>query len=334
MRGMRALWLVLAVVTAVLVLRAVPAYSSHGGVMVTALAIDPLTPTTLYAGTAGGVFKSMDGGASWSAIGLINVSALAIDPLTPTTVYAGIGTFDMGALGGVFKSTDGGVSWNATGSLTGIVWSLAIDPLTPTTVYAGTLGYDSFDTEPGSLGGVYKSTDGGASWSRGLSNVSALAIDPLTPNTLYAGVYDEAANDSAVYKSTDGGASWNAIGLTGVGGVLVLAIDPTSTNLYAGTGTSGVYKSTNSGVDWRPTGQITWSHVSSVSVNPTSVVGGSPSNGMVTLSAAAPAGGAMVHLATGDSNIATVPASVTVQAGATSAAFTVSHEPGDCLRHC
>src|SRR5437879_6163954 len=114
---------------------------------------------------------------------------------------------------------------------------------------------------------------------------------------------------------------------TGVGGVLVIAIDPTSTTLYAGTGISGVYMSTNSGVDWRPTGPITWSHVSSVSVNPTSVVGGSPSNGMVTLSAAAPAGGAMVHLATGDSNIATVPASVTVEAGATSAAFTVSTSP-------
>src|SRR5882724_10756771 len=144
MRAMRALGLVLAVVTAVLVLRAVPAYSSHGGVMVTALAIDPLTPTTLYAGTAGGVFKSMDGGASWSAIGLINVSALAIDPLTPTTVYAGIGTFDMGALGGVFKSTDGGASWNAVAlidpgpftycSPCGGVSALAIDSLIPTTI--------------------------------------------------------------------------------------------------------------------------------------------------------------------------------------------------------
>src|SRR5882724_701971 len=303
MRAMRALGLVLAVVTAVLVLRAVPAYSSHGGVMVTALAIDPLTPTTLYAGTAGGVFKSTDGGASWSAIGLINVTALAIDPLTPATVYVGTGTFDMSALGGVFKSTDGGASWSATGGLTGIVWSLAIDPLTPTTVYAATLGYDSFDNEPASLGGAYKSTDGGASWSpvtlidpgaftycspcggvsalaivplipttifgvtaamtvyyedgsflytvpgdvlkstdggaswtRGSLNVSALAFDPLTPSPLYAGVYDEAANDSAVYKSTDGGVSWNATGLTHVIGVLSLAIDPlTPTTLYAGT---------------------------------------------------------------------------------------------------
>src|SRR2546425_10038928 len=113
MRGMRALWLVLAVVIGVLVLRAVPAYSSHSGVMISALAIDPLTPTTLYASTnGGGLFKSTDGGANWSATGLTNiyVSALAIDPVTPTTLYAGTSYGP-----GVFKSTDGGASWNATG---------------------------------------------------------------------------------------------------------------------------------------------------------------------------------------------------------------------------
>ena len=59
-----------------------------------ALAIDPATPTTLYAGTdGGGVFKSTDGGGSWSAVntGLTDtyVHALAIDPATPTTLYAG-----------------------------------------------------------------------------------------------------------------------------------------------------------------------------------------------------------------------------------------------------
>ena len=73
-----------------------------------ALAIDAATPTTLYAGTAIGVFKSTDGGRDW---GLVNagltdtyVRALAIDALTPTTLYAG-------THGGVFKSTDGGATW-------------------------------------------------------------------------------------------------------------------------------------------------------------------------------------------------------------------------------
>ena len=74
---------------------------------VSALAIDPATPATLYAGTSGGVFKSTDGGANWSAVntGLTatNIQALAIDPATPTTLYAG--TWG----GGVFSIQQGGV---------------------------------------------------------------------------------------------------------------------------------------------------------------------------------------------------------------------------------
>src|SRR2546426_11464259 len=156
MRGMRALWLVLAVVIAVVVLRAVPAYSSHSGVMIPALAIDPLNPTTLYAGTyGGGVFKSTDGGVSWSASGLTNiytsVTALAIDAVTPTTLYEGYIYAP-----GVFKSTNGGASWNATGLTRGVL-SPAIDHLTPTTLYAGA---DS--------SGVVKGKGGGAGWGGGL----------------------------------------------------------------------------------------------------------------------------------------------------------------------
>ncbi|MBI2323034.1 MAG: hypothetical protein HYU88_13315 [Chloroflexi bacterium] len=151
-----------------------------------ALAIDPLTPTTLYAGTWGaGMFKSTNGGASWSAVntGYLNtgyIAALAIDPTMPTTLYAGT------RWGEVFKSTDGGASWNPTGLIyTGLpeayILALATNPTTPTTLYAGTFG-----------AGVFKSTNGGASWSAintGLTNtyIFALAIDPHTLTTLYAG---------------------------------------------------------------------------------------------------------------------------------------------------
>ena len=90
MRSMRAFRLVVAVAIAVFVLKAAPAYSSHNGVTISSLVIDPLTPTTLYAGTPGGMFKSTDGGATWSASALVNtISALAIDPLTPNILYAG-----------------------------------------------------------------------------------------------------------------------------------------------------------------------------------------------------------------------------------------------------
>ena len=104
--------------------------------VIRALAIDPVTPSTLYAGTqGGGVFKSVDSGGSWTVMnsGLANadVRALAIDPLTPTVVYAG--TYG----GGVFRSTNGGGSWSPVNS--GLpsdtyVNALVIDPLTPSTV--------------------------------------------------------------------------------------------------------------------------------------------------------------------------------------------------------
>ena len=124
---------------------------------VTALAVDPSTPATLYAGTIkGGVFKSTNGGNSWTTInsGLTStfVFALAIDPSTPATLYAGTS-------GGVFKSTNGGTTWQPTTGANPFLTvgggrALAIDPSTPATLYAGTFAF-----------GVFKSTNGGASWT-------------------------------------------------------------------------------------------------------------------------------------------------------------------------
>jgi len=101
------------------------------------LAIDPQTPTTLYAGTQSrGVFKSLDGGGTWSVTGLssYDVRAIAIDPQTPTTLYVGINSV------GVGKSTDSGSTWSAlnSGLTNPYVNALAIDPQAPTTIYVGT----------------------------------------------------------------------------------------------------------------------------------------------------------------------------------------------------
>jgi ligand-binding sensor domain-containing protein len=133
------------------------AWTSHGpyGGSVRALAIDPATPSTLYAGTLTGVFQSTNSGGSWSAVktGLNNfyVYALVIDPTTPSTLYAG--TWG----GGVYQSTNSGGSWSAVNiGLSGnalCVYALAIDPTTPSTLYAGTYR------------GVFQSTNSGGSWS-------------------------------------------------------------------------------------------------------------------------------------------------------------------------
>jgi photosystem II stability/assembly factor-like uncharacterized protein len=119
------------------------------------LAIDPSRSATIYAGTfAGGVLKSNDGGASWTAInnGLspsTYLNSLVIDPLTPATLYVG------GAVG-VFKSADGGASWTAANNglpASANISSLAIDPQNPVTLYVGA-----------AFAGIFKSTDGGATW--------------------------------------------------------------------------------------------------------------------------------------------------------------------------
>jgi hypothetical protein len=163
MRSPRLAFLLLAA----LVLAAQPAgaglnaWTSHGpqGAQVNALAIDPATPTILYAGTnGGGVFKSIDGGETWSAatsgLTATGVRAVVIDPKTPTTLYAGTSE------GGVFKSIDGGGSWSPAN--TGLikpffktVRALAIDPATPTTLYAAMFAL-----------GVFKSVDGGGAGAR------------------------------------------------------------------------------------------------------------------------------------------------------------------------
>ena len=110
---------------------------------VTALAINPQTPDTLYAGTdGGGVFKSTDGGTNWTAMnnGLTNpaINALAINPQTPDTLYAGVNAYGGGV--GVFESTNGGTNWTANGLPNTVVHALAIDPMNPSILYAGTAG--------------------------------------------------------------------------------------------------------------------------------------------------------------------------------------------------
>lgn len=210
------------------------------GDTVTALAVDPTNPSTIYAGVfsfngPSGVFKSIDGGSNWTAInsGLTatNIRALAIAPTVTPTIYAGLD------VAGIYKSTDGGENWFSvnTDLLDNSIASLAVDPRNPSVVYAG-----------GNNSGVSKSTDGGAHWSYTGgpgSNTLCLAFDPVNPTTIYAG------RTNSVDRSTNGGATWDYIGqgISHPNGTTVkaLAIDPTATNkIYAATD-KGVFRTAN-----------------------------------------------------------------------------------------
>jgi photosystem II stability/assembly factor-like uncharacterized protein len=235
------------------------------GFGVLALAIDPVT-SALYAGLGGywggsgggGVYKSTDGGLNWINTGLppnMGVQALAIDPANRLTLYAGTD------VGGVFMSSDGGVTWSSITAdpLLLNVYTLAIaaassssfaanDPVTSSTLYAGAY-----------VGGVFKTSNGGVTWSavnNGLPTdavITALAIDSMNPGTLYTGKGTPWGTSGGVFKSIDGGNSWRDItaGLPTDFSIHALAIDPwTPGTLYAGSFGGGIFVSPDGGSSW------------------------------------------------------------------------------------
>jgi photosystem II stability/assembly factor-like uncharacterized protein len=244
----------------------------------TGFAIDPVTPSTLYA-TGDGFFKSTDAGGTWTRLTLFSGNSLVIDPTNPSTMYEGTYSY------GVFRSTDAGTTWTAmtTGLPTHPGESnfypvmLAMDPTTPSRLYAGTNG-----------GGILKSTDFyGQRWvqaSQGLTNLNvlAVAIDPSTPSTLFVGT------EVGIFKSVDSGLTWtaanNGLKLISIG-VRALAIDPsTPSTLYVGTDGSGVYRSRDSGATWvtADTG-LTDLHVQALAVsltNPPTIYAGTYRSGI------------------------------------------------------
>ncbi|HEX3249193.1 MAG TPA: Calx-beta domain-containing protein, partial [Pyrinomonadaceae bacterium] len=234
---------------------------------ITSLAIHPLQPSTIYAGTTTGIFKTTNGGRTWSPMnnGLDNrnVTAIVIDPSATSIVYAatsGLSNF------GVYKSTDGGATWNRrSNGITSIqTIGLAIDPVTPNTLYA------VFNN--GSNGGIYKTTDGADNWvvvgNQPPFWPGTLVIDPLNHTTLYA---TDANNTGGVFKSTDAGLTWQGAGLnqTGPFGRSV-AVSPLTPGLvYADTG-QGLFKSVDGGSNWTlipsRSGKIVFDPVSSSTV--------------------------------------------------------------------
>jgi hypothetical protein len=220
--------------------------------------VDPSNPMTVYALTANGCFKSMDGGADWtsasSGLGVVYPSSygspasqLAIDPLHPGTLY-------IGGYAGVYKTTNGAANWTLTGTgLPSSPWvqTVAVDPKVPTTIYAGTY-----------FNGIFKSTNGATTWNvatNGLNtlNCDALVVDPNNSSNVYAGGGSYTFSAS-VFKSTNGGGNWTLLG-GGLGGGAVNLLTASSTNLYAVVGNSLSYPpgsapalqiSTNGGLNW------------------------------------------------------------------------------------
>ncbi len=224
------------------------------GVTITSVVHDiafvPGSSHRLFAATSMGVFETDTAGRHWAKrmngmIEVLMVVCLDIDPNQPQTMYAGTS-------GGVYQSLDGAATWTKVNNglvppdvlkssrALGVV-TVRIDRHVPGTVYAATLN------------GLYRTTDGGASWQRIGASLpdqffSDLVLDPVTPGVVFA------ASRAGVHTSRDGGHTWEAVneGLTNLN-VRAMAIDRTNpSTLYVGTNRAGLFRTNNGGRLWEP----------------------------------------------------------------------------------
>jgi photosystem II stability/assembly factor-like uncharacterized protein len=251
---------------------------------VTAIAPDPFDPQTAYVGTAqGGVWKTTDGGGTWSPLfdqePSLAIGAVATDPSTLGTVYAGTGeanrSIDAYAGLGLFKSTDGGAGWAKIGGnqFDGCYFAdVAVKGDDPNVLLAAPTSIQGRYNKTCPSAGVFRSTDGGSTWTRVLSGIPYdLAADPGDPSTWLAGL-GSSKNSSlnGVFRSTDGGVHWSLVtsGLPQPGftpyGRVALASGSDGQHWYAAIANDitqqlvGLYSSTNGGTRWKkmtaPTG--------------------------------------------------------------------------------
>jgi photosystem II stability/assembly factor-like uncharacterized protein len=244
----------------------------------------PGSGTTFYFGAVdGGVWKTTNAGTTWKPVfdarpedsqPVASIGALAVAPSNPKVLYAGTGESDirsdLASGTGVYRSTDGGESWHAAGlEKTRQIAKIVIDPTDPDTVYVGALGH-AYGPNPER--GVYKSTDGGATWRQALYKgpelgVADLAIAAANPKVLFASLWNAhrppwstyapiVGDGSGLFRSEDGGETWTA--MTGHGlpegkwGRSGVAVSPDGRRVYAliEAARSGLYVSHNGGEDW------------------------------------------------------------------------------------
>jgi photosystem II stability/assembly factor-like uncharacterized protein len=209
------------------------------------LASVPGQPAHLYFGSTNSwLYESLDGGASWRRLAKLDsaddliLDHIIVDQLNPATIYVAAWKLDHPG-GGLWVSHDGGRKWSEIAGLHGqSIRAFAQAPSNPKMLFAGTLD------------GVFRSTDAGASWtqisppgSHEIHEVESLAIDPVNPEVIYVGTWH------LPWKTIDGGNSWHSIkqGLIDDSDVFSIIIDPAQPETVFASACSGIYKSENGG---------------------------------------------------------------------------------------
>lgn len=227
---------------------------------INAIAPHPGDDNTVYIGSAnGGVWKTVDAGASWSAMfaqmASQSIGSLFVEPGSPSNVWAGTGDKNDGDCAGylsdgVFLSSDGGATWTArNGSGTGamnlsVVSSIKVLPTNSNVILAGGFG-DRCNGTGDTNGGLYRSTDRGVTWAQVMDRTVEDVVTIAGSSTVYA-----SAPGAGVYKSTDGGATWTLAGLTNNTGRLRLAAAPSNSAVLYALSTSTLYRTDNGGTSW------------------------------------------------------------------------------------
>jgi photosystem II stability/assembly factor-like uncharacterized protein len=249
------------------------------------IAVSESDPNTIYLGTGSddirsnvstgrGVYKTSDGGTTWSFAGLYDagqIGAVRIHPTNPNVVWvAAIGNaFKANSERGVFKTTDGGKTWRKVLFVSDSVGAadVELNPANPDVVYAWMWRgerkpWTILSGAQNSTGvGFYKSTDGGEHFTKitgglptELVGKANLAVTAANPNRIYALV--EAKPGGGLYRSEDAGGSWKLLSsngqlITRPFYYVALAADPTNADVvYAGA--ESFYKSTDGGANWTP----------------------------------------------------------------------------------
>jgi photosystem II stability/assembly factor-like uncharacterized protein len=238
-------------------------------------------PLEYYFGaTGGGLWKTTDGGVTWRPVSdkfftSSSVGAVAVSESNPDVVYVGMGETELrGNIlqgDGVYKSVDGGKTFTHVGlEKTLAIARIRIHPANPDIVYVAALG-DPYG--PGAERGIFRTTDGGKTWTKSLFRDSKtgavdLSMDQKNPQVLYAGLWEVSRTPhslssggpgSGLFKTTDGGATWVELTrneglpnpLWGKIGVSVSAADPSRVYAIIEAAEGGVFLSDDGGKSWK-----------------------------------------------------------------------------------